>query len=96
LIDRDASPATRIVTPARPLGSRGRSSVPEAARVEEAPVKSIHIPSNPRPRCPVCHNPVYSPAGIHPQCAVKAGESTAPRKPDPAVAARSDDAPDPA
>jgi hypothetical protein len=24
-----------------------------------------------RKRCPVCHQPVYSLAGIHPQCAIK-------------------------
>jgi hypothetical protein len=28
-------------------------------------------PSQPRARCPVCHEAVYSPAGIHPQCAVR-------------------------
>jgi hypothetical protein len=24
-----------------------------------------------RKRCPVCHHSVYSPVGIHPQCAIK-------------------------
>lgn len=28
-------------------------------------------PTPPRARCPVCHEAVYSPAGIHPQCAVR-------------------------
>ena len=28
-----------------------------------------------RPRCPVCHEGVYSPSGIHPQCAVARNES---------------------
>jgi hypothetical protein len=32
-----------------------------------SPVK----PSSTRGRCPVCHEAVYSRAGIHPQCAVK-------------------------
>jgi hypothetical protein len=30
----------------------------------------LRAPSN-RARCPVCHEPVYSRAGIHPQCAVR-------------------------
>ncbi len=33
-----------------------------------------HTPPYPvstRPRCPVCHQEVYSRAGIHPQCAVR-------------------------
>lgn len=28
-------------------------------------------PTTTRARCPVCRQPVYSRAGIHPQCAVK-------------------------
>lgn len=28
-------------------------------------------PSSTRVRCPVCHEAVYSRAGIHPQCAVR-------------------------
>ncbi len=30
--------------------------------------------SSTRPRCPVCNEPVYSRAGIHPQCAVHLSE----------------------
>ncbi len=36
--------------------------------------KYYHTPLKPastRARCPVCHEAVYSTAGIHPQCAVK-------------------------
>jgi hypothetical protein len=36
--------------------------------------KSYHTPPHPistRVRCPVCHQEVYSRAGIHPQCAVR-------------------------
>ena len=31
-----------------------------------------------RKRCPICDKPVYSPAGIHPQCAIKQNESVVP------------------
>jgi len=31
-------------------------------------------PSSTRARCPVCHEAVYSRAGIHPQCAVRQSE----------------------
>jgi len=34
-----------------------------------------------RKRCPVCHQSVYSLAGIHPQCAVKLSEGVAPAVP---------------
>jgi hypothetical protein len=43
-----------------------------------------HTPPKPvstRVRCPVCHQEVYSRAGIHPQCAVKQSESQKPAKP---------------
>jgi hypothetical protein len=39
--------------------------------------KSYHTPPQPasaRVRCPVCHEVVYSKAGIHPQCAVRQSE----------------------
>jgi hypothetical protein len=42
-----------------------------------------HTPPKPvstRVRCPVCHQEVYSMAGIHPQCAVKQSESKKPTK----------------
>ena len=32
-----------------------------------------------RVRCPVCHEAVYSKAGIHPQCAVKQSEPPRPK-----------------
>jgi hypothetical protein len=41
-----------------------------------------HTPPKPvstRVRCPVCHEEVYSRAGIHPQCAVKQSESPKPK-----------------
>lgn len=31
-------------------------------------------PGSTRPRCPVCHETVYSRAGIHPQCAARQAE----------------------
>jgi hypothetical protein len=34
-----------------------------------------------RKRCPVCHQSVYSLAGIHPQCAVKLSEGVPPQAP---------------
>jgi hypothetical protein len=54
-----------------------------------------HSPPKPvstRVRCPVCHEEVYSRAGIHPQCAVRQSEPPKPKKPavvvtDPAVGA---------
>ncbi len=36
--------------------------------------KHSHTPITTRVRCPVCREPVYSRAGIHPQCAVKQNE----------------------
>jgi len=33
--------------------------------------KHFHTPVSTRVRCPVCHEAVYSRAGIHPQCAVR-------------------------
>ena len=41
-----------------------------------------HTPPKPvstRVRCPVCHEMVYSRAGIHPQCAVQRFESKQPK-----------------
>jgi hypothetical protein len=41
-----------------------------------------HNPPKPistRVRCPVCHEDVYSRAGIHPQCAVRQAESPMPK-----------------
>jgi hypothetical protein len=36
--------------------------------------KHVHTPASTRARCPVCHEAVYSRAGIHPQCAVRQSE----------------------
>ena len=36
-------------------------------------------PTSTRARCPVCHEAVYSRAGIHPQCAVKQSEPPRPK-----------------
>jgi hypothetical protein len=47
--------------------------------------KHLHTPVSTRVRCPVCHEPVYSRAGIHPQCAVRqADPPRAKSKPSPA------------
>ena len=42
-----------------------------------------HTPPKPistRVKCPVCHQEVYSRAGIHPQCAVRQSEPPTPNK----------------
>lgn len=39
----------------------------------------LQKPVSTRGRCPVCHESVYSRAGIHPQCAVKQSESPTPK-----------------
>jgi hypothetical protein len=36
--------------------------------------KHFHTPISTRLRCPVCHQPVYSRGGIHPQCAMRQSE----------------------
>jgi len=36
--------------------------------------KHFHTPVSTRNRCPVCHQPVYSRGGIHPQCAMRQSE----------------------
>jgi len=44
--------------------------------------KSYRVPTNPEParvRCPVCRQPVYSRAGIHPQCAVRQSDAPKPK-----------------
>jgi hypothetical protein len=43
-----------------------------------------------RKRCPVCHEPVYSLAGIHPQCAVKLIDDAPPTPPSTAVDAHAE------
>jgi hypothetical protein len=41
--------------------------------------KHVHTPVSSRARCPVCHQAVYSRAGIHPQCAVRQSEPPKPK-----------------
>ena len=36
-------------------------------------------PNSARVRCPVCHEAVYSRAGIHPQCAVRQSDPPRPK-----------------
>ncbi len=45
-------------------------------------MKPTVSPASSRARCPVCHEPVYSRAGIHPQCAVKQSEPPRPKAKD--------------
>ena len=40
--------------------------------------KHFHTPVSTRLRCPVCHQPVYSRGGIHPQCAMRQSEPPMP------------------
>jgi hypothetical protein len=41
--------------------------------------KHFHTPLSTRARCPVCHEAVYSRAGIHPQCAVRQADPPKPK-----------------
>jgi hypothetical protein len=41
--------------------------------------KHFHTPVSTRLRCPVCHQPVYSRGGIHPQCAMRQSEPHLPK-----------------
>jgi hypothetical protein len=41
--------------------------------------KHFHTPISTRLRCPVCHQAVYSRAGIHPQCAMRQSEPPMPK-----------------
>lgn len=41
--------------------------------------KHYHAPASTRVRCPVCHQAVYSRAGIHPQCAMRQAEPPRPK-----------------
>jgi len=47
--------------------------------------KHLHTPVSTRVRCPVCHESVYSRAGIHPQCAARRSEPPRPKGRAPAV-----------
>lgn len=39
------------------------------------PHRHIHVPASTRPRCPICKASVFSPAGIHPQCAAESEDA---------------------
>ena len=41
--------------------------------------KHLHTPHSTRLRCPVCHQAVYSRAGIHPQCAMLQADPPRPK-----------------
>src|SRR5271156_3440459 len=45
--------------------------------------KHFHTPVSTRLRCPVCHQPVYSRGGIHPQCAMRQSEPPLPKPEEP-------------
>ncbi len=47
--------------------------------------KHFHTPVSTRLRCPVCHQAVYSRAGIHPQCAMRQSEPPMPKIDKPIV-----------
>ncbi len=47
-------------------------------------------PSSNRVRCPVCHEVVYSRAGIHPQCAVRQSDPPRPKSKPPEVPAEAE------
>jgi len=59
--------------------------------------KHSHTPVSTRARCPVCREPVYSRAGIHPQCAVRQADPPRPKGGTPKAAVPSQPAaiPDP-
>jgi hypothetical protein len=54
--------------------------------------KHFHTPISTRLRCPVCHQAVYSRAGIHPQCAMRQSEPPMPRPDKSKVSALADPA----
>jgi hypothetical protein len=54
--------------------------------------KHFHTPISTRLRCPVCHQAVYSRAGIHPQCAMRQSEPPMPRSDKSKVPALADPA----
>src|SRR3954468_14043707 len=42
--------------------------------------RHYHTPVSTRARCPVCHEAVYSRAGIHPQCAMSQADPPRPKR----------------
>jgi hypothetical protein len=70
-------------TPSTPATAAARTGCPPGGntvvstftpRATSMNPKHFHTPASTRARCPVCHEAVYSRAGIHPQCAVKQSE----------------------
>ncbi len=60
----------------RSSGPRGCISIllyPSTEKPRMNP-KHFHTPVSTRLRCPICHQPVYSRGGIHPQCAMRQSE----------------------
>jgi hypothetical protein len=59
--------------------------------------RKLPLPVSNRVRCPVCHEAVYSRAGIHPQCAVRQSDPPKSKAKPPEVAVVVDPlAPEPA
>ena len=54
--------------------------------------KHFHTPVSTRLKCPVCHQAVYSRAGIHPQCAMRQSEPPKPKN-QPPIPPPDDEAP---
>jgi hypothetical protein len=54
--------------------------------------KHFHTPVSTRLRCPVCHQPVYSRGGIHPQCAMRQSEPVIPKLEPAEIAISSEEA----
>ena len=52
--------------------------------------RHYHTPASTRARCPVCHEAVYSCAGIHPQCAIKLSDPPRPKPRPPTPAGQGD------
>ncbi len=52
--------------------------------------RHYHNPVKPRSTripCPVCHQDTYSPAGIHPQCAIRLSDPPRPKPKPPTLSA---------
>jgi len=65
---------------ARPLRiTAGVIAFSSTQRANPMNPKHVHTPVSTRVRCPVCHEAVYSRAGIHPQCAVRQSEPPKPK-----------------
>jgi hypothetical protein len=91
VIDRPPDPRVSRGPPVRAPRSlpRRRQHRMSSHSIIERPLmnpKSYRIltdPSSTRVRCPVCHEAVYSRAGIHPQCAVRLSDPPKPKNKPP-------------